>query len=64
LEESRSAFQHAMRVRRLLSPGLDTSFMTSFVKELEGIHTDNAEISQLMDDIKEALRSKDEAGPN
>jgi len=64
LEESRSAFQHAMRVRQLLSPGLDTPFVTSFVKELEGINTDSAEISRLMDDIKEALRSKDETGPN
>jgi len=64
LEESRSAFQHAMRVRQLLSPGLDTSFVTSFVKELEDIEVDDAEGTRLVDDIKEALRSKDETGPN
>lgn len=55
LEQSRLAFQHAMRVRRVLSPGLDTSFLTSFMKELEGIKTDNAEISRLMVEIKDAL---------
>ena len=65
LEESRSAFQHALRVRQLLSPGLDASFVTSFVvKELEGIKTDNAEISRLMEEIKDALLSEDKAGPN
>jgi tetratricopeptide (TPR) repeat protein len=62
--ESRSAFQHAMRVRQLLSPGLDTSFVTDFVKELEGIKIDSTEITRLMDDIKETLRPKQEAGPN
>ena len=55
LEQSRLAFQHAMRVRRVLSPGLDTSFLTSFIKELEGIKTDNAEMLQLIAEIKDAL---------
>jgi tetratricopeptide (TPR) repeat protein len=52
LGESRSAFQHALRVWQLLSPGLDTSFVMSFLKELEGYKTDNAEISRLIDEIK------------
>jgi len=34
------------------------------VKELEGIKTDNAEISRLMEEIKDALLSEDKAGPN
>jgi tetratricopeptide (TPR) repeat protein len=55
-EEARSAFEHARRVRQLLSPGLDTSFLPSFLKELESIDTGEAEISRLIDDIKEALR--------
>jgi tetratricopeptide (TPR) repeat protein len=55
LEQSRLAFQHAMRVRRVLSPGLDTSFLTSFMKEIAGIETDDAEISRLMVEIKDAL---------
>jgi tetratricopeptide (TPR) repeat protein len=63
VEEGRSAFQHALRVRQLLSPGLDTSFITSFVKELEGIQTDNAEISRLIEEIKDVLLSEG-AGPN
>ncbi len=55
LEKSRLAFQHAMRVRRILSPGLDTSFLTSFIEELAGIKTDNVEISRLMVEIEDAL---------
>jgi tetratricopeptide (TPR) repeat protein len=54
--EARSAFQHAMRVRQLLSPGLDTSFAARFVKEIEEIEVDSAESRRLVDDIKEALR--------
>lgn len=63
VEESHSAFQHALRVRQLLSPDLDTSFVTSFLKELEAINTDNAEISQLVEEIKDALGSES-SGPN
>ena len=37
--------------------------MKRFIKGLDGIKTDNAEISQLMGEIKDALRSKDEAVP-
>ena len=55
LEESRSAFQHALRMRQLLSPDLDTSFVTTFLEELQGIKSDNAEISRLMEEIKSAL---------
>ncbi len=57
LGEARSAFQHALRVRQLLSPGLDTSFITSFLKELEDISTEDVEISRLLGDIKDALVS-------
>jgi tetratricopeptide (TPR) repeat protein len=64
LEKSRSAFQHAMRVKNLLSPGLDTSFVPSFMKELEGIKTDNAEILGLMEQIKDAILSEDQATSN
>jgi tetratricopeptide (TPR) repeat protein len=55
LEEARAAFKHALQVRCVLSPGLDTSFLTSFMKELAGIKTDNVEISRLMSEIKAAL---------
>ena len=55
LEEARAAFKHALQVRRVLSPGLDTSFLTSFIKALEGIKTDNAEMLQLIAEIKDAL---------
>jgi hypothetical protein len=61
LEKARSAFQDALRVLQLLSPGLDASFVPSFVKELENIKTDNAEILRLMEQIKEALFSEDQA---
>ena len=54
--ESRSAFQHAMRVRQCLSPGLDESFVPVFLDELDRINSNNAEISQLVDEIKNALR--------
>lgn len=53
--ESRSAFDHALRVRQLLSPGLDTSFIPTFLEELETINSDNAEVSRLIEDIKSAL---------
>jgi tetratricopeptide (TPR) repeat protein len=56
LGESRSAFQHALRVRQLLSPDPDTSFVTTFLKELQGIKGDNAEISRLIEEINSALK--------
>jgi hypothetical protein len=42
-------------MRQLLSPDLDTSFVTTFLEELQGIKSDNAEISRLMEEIKSAL---------
>ncbi|HJS81689.1 MAG TPA: hypothetical protein VJ742_02515, partial [Nitrososphaera sp.] len=55
VEEARSAFKQAMRVRQLLSPDLDTSSVTSFLTEVDSIDTDNDEISRLMKEIRDAL---------
>jgi tetratricopeptide (TPR) repeat protein len=57
LGEARVAFEHAVRVRQLLSPGLDTSFIPTFLEELEEIDIDNVEISSLVDEIRNALLS-------
>jgi hypothetical protein len=59
LEESRSASQHALTVRRVLSPGLDTSFVASFLKELESIKPNNPDISLVVKEIDDALVSED-----
>ncbi len=37
--EARAAFQHALKVRQYLSPGLDDSFMAVFVDELDSSPT-------------------------
>jgi tetratricopeptide (TPR) repeat protein len=58
LAESHSAFNHAQRVWQLLAPGLDISFLTTFLKELEDIKTDNGEISQLVTEIKASIASE------
>jgi tetratricopeptide (TPR) repeat protein len=58
---ARTAFHHAQRVRRLLSPGLDTSFMTTFAGELESIQIADADISRLLEEIDHTLHSEDEA---
>jgi tetratricopeptide (TPR) repeat protein len=60
LGESRSALHHALRVRQLLSPDLDTSFVADFLEELDKIKADTVEISQLMEEIKEVLPSESE----
>jgi tetratricopeptide (TPR) repeat protein len=64
LRQSRTAFQHALRVHQLLSPGLNTSFVTTLMKEVQSITTDNAEISRLIEEIKAAFPLDHEARPN
>jgi tetratricopeptide (TPR) repeat protein len=64
VKESRLAFEHALRARQLLSPGLSNSFVTSFAEELERINTDNGEISRLIGAIKSAILSEDKGGSN
>jgi tetratricopeptide (TPR) repeat protein len=63
-EASRAAFQHAVRVRQLLSPGLDRSFLGTFMKEVQSITTDNPEIARLIEEIKGTLGSDQQARPN
>ena len=57
LEASQAAFRHALRVRQLLSPGLDSSFLGTFMKEVKSITTDNPDISRLIEEIKNTLGS-------
>ncbi len=54
--EARAAFEHALKVRTYLSPGLDESFLPVFLDELDTIKSDNPEISQLITEIKSALQ--------
>jgi tetratricopeptide (TPR) repeat protein len=63
-EESRAAFRHAVLVRKLLSPGLDTSFLATFRKEVQSIATDDPEISRLVGEIKATFASDQQAVPN
>jgi tetratricopeptide (TPR) repeat protein len=55
LDAARAAFGHVVRVREILSPDLDTSFIKSFRAEFDGISSDNPDLRQLLDEIKEAL---------
>jgi len=63
-EAARAAFQHAVRVRQLLSPGLDTSFLATFMPEFQSITTENPEISRLIEEIRDAFQLEHEAGPS
>lgn len=56
VKESRAAFQHAMKVRKILTPGLDESFLPTFLEDLTAINSDNVEISELVNEIKNALQ--------
>jgi tetratricopeptide (TPR) repeat protein len=58
LDESRAAIQHALRVRELLSPGLDTSFEATVLKELASIKIDNSDILKLVAKVKDAIVPK------
>jgi tetratricopeptide (TPR) repeat protein len=55
LGQSRAAFQHAVRVRQLLSPGLVSSFLTAFMKEVQSITTEDPETWRLIEEIKDTL---------
>jgi tetratricopeptide (TPR) repeat protein len=55
LDEARAAFEHVVRVREILSPDLDTSFIKSVRAEFDGISSDKPDLRQLLGEIKDAL---------
>jgi tetratricopeptide (TPR) repeat protein len=49
---ARSAYDHALRVWRHLSPGLDDSFLTQFRDEIAATHCTRAGLQQLLQQIR------------
>jgi HEAT repeat protein len=55
LGEARAAADHALRVRQLLSPGLDTSFLATFTEELGAIPAADEATVQLIAELRQRL---------
>jgi tetratricopeptide (TPR) repeat protein len=55
LENARKAFQHARLVHELLSPGLDTSFVATFLRELRQLEPRSSDLSALISEIMSSL---------
>ncbi|HEX3478453.1 MAG TPA: hypothetical protein VHT91_25705, partial [Kofleriaceae bacterium] len=53
--EARAAADHALRVRQLLSPGLDTSFLATFTEELGAIAAADEATVQLIAELRQRL---------
>lgn len=53
--EARAAADHALQVRQLLSPGLDTSFLATFTAELAAIAPADDASAQLIGELRERL---------
>jgi hypothetical protein len=53
--EARAAADHALRVRQLLSPGLDTSFLATFDEELGALTAADAATAQLVAELRQRL---------
>jgi tetratricopeptide (TPR) repeat protein len=54
-EQARGAAEHALRVRQLLSPGLDTSFVATFTVELGALAADDEATAQLVAKLQQRL---------
>jgi HEAT repeat protein len=52
---ARQAVEHALRVRQLLSPGLDTSFLATFTEELGAIAAADEATTQLIAELRQRL---------
>jgi hypothetical protein len=55
LAEARAAADHALRVRQLLSPGLDTSFLATFREELGALSAADEATAQLVAELRQRL---------
>lgn len=53
--EARAAAEHALRVRQLLSPGLDTSFVATFEQELATLAAADEATAQLIAELRQRL---------
>ena len=53
--EARAAADHALRVRQLLSPGLDTSFVATFTEELGALPAADEATAQLVGELRQRL---------
>jgi tetratricopeptide (TPR) repeat protein len=53
--EAREATDHALRVRELLSPGLDTTFLATFTEELGELAAPDAATAQLVAELRQRL---------
>lgn len=53
--EARAAADHALRVRELLSPGLDTSFLATFLGELAAVAAADEATAQLVAELRQRL---------
>jgi tetratricopeptide (TPR) repeat protein len=61
--KARAAFLHAMRVRQVLSPGYDDSFVATFLRELSAI-PEKTESTETVREIRNALVGQDSAKVN